>query len=62
MRPEDSLYLVKMSVSKAQKNRGPMMKIMTIMGVLKDEVKEEYEDKYSEEEIADDEPSDDYDD
>ncbi len=58
---EDCLYLVKMSVSKA-------LKIVDDdddyddSGSLKDDIKEEYEDKYADDELMDDEPSDDYDD
>ncbi len=59
---EDYYYLIKMSVSKAQKIVDDDDDYDET-GSLKDEVKEEYEGKYSEDEVLDEEePSDDYDD
>jgi hypothetical protein len=58
---EDYYYLIKMSVSKAQKIVDDDDDYDDD-GMLKDDIKEEYEDKYSEDEVIEDEPNDDYDD
>lgn len=58
---EDRIYLVRMSVAKAQKIVNDDDDYDDL-GVLKDDVREEYEDKYDDQISGDDEPSDDYDD